>query len=361
MSFIVNRPDGRAGLPPDPHRRAGPHDPLQHRELRGAGQARRRALLTEPRVPHSCHGCLLARSPPDLARRATRAVRVLGREGAARPARRRADRPGAGEGPHPRHRRAAADRQAACRAGPAVAAAHAAHVLHRQPRHRQDHGGDAHGRGAQAARLRAQGPPGGGDARRPGRPVHRPHRAEDQEIIKKAMGGVLFIDEAYYLYRPENERDYGQEVDRDPAAGDGEPPRRPGGDPGRLQGPHGHLLRQQPRHGLAHRAPHRLPRLHRGRADADRAADAGQAELPLRRRRRAGLRALRAACAASSRTSPTHARSATRWTASACATPRGCSPPTSALSRERAVSRCTPQDILASRVFGATPTQGTAA
>ena len=33
-----------------------------------------------------------------------------------------------------------------------------------------------------------------------------------RDVIKKAMGGVLFIDEAYYLYRPENERDYGQEA-----------------------------------------------------------------------------------------------------------------------------------------------------
>jgi probable Rubsico expression protein CbbX len=33
-----------------------------------------------------------------------------------------------------------------------------------------------------------------------------------KEILKRAMGGVLFIDEAYYLYRPENEKDYGQEA-----------------------------------------------------------------------------------------------------------------------------------------------------
>ncbi|MDX6708693.1 MAG: hypothetical protein QOK16_1241 [Solirubrobacteraceae bacterium] len=33
-----------------------------------------------------------------------------------------------------------------------------------------------------------------------------------REVLKRAKGGVLFIDEAYYLYRPENERDYGQEA-----------------------------------------------------------------------------------------------------------------------------------------------------
>ena len=93
-----------------------------------------------------------------------------------------------------------------------------------------------------------------------------------KDVLKRAYGGVLFIDEAYYLHRPENERDYGQEAieillqvmetERDQLVV------ILAGYKDRMDD----VLRVQPRHGLAGRAPHRLPRLRRRRADGDRAA-----------------------------------------------------------------------------------------
>ena len=76
-----------------------------------------------------------------------------------------------------------------------------------------------------------------------------------KEVLKKAMGGVLFIDEAYYLYRQENERDYGQEAieillqvmenNRDDL-----------GDPRRLRGQDGKILSVQS--GLPSRVAHHI-------------------------------------------------------------------------------------------------------
>ena len=93
-----------------------------------------------------------------------------------------------------------------------------------------------------------------------------------REVLKRAMGGVLFIDEAYYLYRPENERDYGQEAieillqemenQRDDLvvilAGYEDRMER--------------FFRSNPGLSLAHRASHRLPGLHAGGAARHRAS-----------------------------------------------------------------------------------------
>ena len=147
-----------------------------------------------------------------------------------------------------------------------------------------------------------------------------------KEILKKAMGGVLFIDEAYYLYRPENERDYGQEsieillqvmenhrddlvvilagyADRMDRFFDSNP-------------------------GFRSRIAHHIDFPDYGDDELFAIAETmlARAELPAQRRRRAGAsRDYIAAAHASSRISPMPARSATRSTARGCARPTGCS------------------------------------
>ena len=113
-----------------------------------------------------------------------------------------------------------------------------------------------------------------------------------KEILKKAMGGVLFIDEAYYLYRQENERDYGQEAieillqvmenQRDDlvviVAGYAEPD--------------GSVLPVEPGLSLAHRASHRFPGLYRCGIDGDRGEHARSTKLQIQPGGRGRLRGL---------------------------------------------------------------------
>ena len=121
-----------------------------------------------------------------------------------------------------------------------------------------------------------------GHPRRPRGPVHRPHGSEDTGGAQ-ARHGRSPVHRRGLLPLPGRERaGLRSGGHRDPAAGDGERARRSRRDPRRLPGPDGHVLPGQPRHGLADRPSHRLPRLHRGRADAHRPPHA----------RRAGLRVL---------------------------------------------------------------------
>ncbi len=151
-----------------------------------------------------------------------------------------------------------------------------------------------------------------------------------KEVLKKAMGGVLFIDEAYYLYRPENERDYGQEAieillqvmenQRDDLVV------ILAGYKDRMDT----FFQSNP--GMSSRIAHHLDFPDYAHDELLAIAERMLAAhaLPLRRRRARGVRRLPRRGACSSRTSPTRAACATRSTARACARPAGCSPSASA-------------------------------
>ena len=160
-----------------------------------------------------------------------------------------------------------------------------------------------------------------------------------KEVLKKAMGGVLFIDEAYYLYRPENERDYGQEAieillqvmenQRDDLVVI-------------LAGYKDRMdifFRSNP--GLSSRIAHHLdfPDYPAARSVEDRGQDARAAELSFRLGRARGIRANTSRTASSSRTLRTRAACAMRWIARACARRAGCLPTRIENSRPRICRR----------------------
>ena len=194
-------------------------------------------------------------------------------------------------GAHPRHRGAAGDRQAARRTSGCGRSRRSLHMCFTgNPGTGKTTVALRMARDPASARLCAQGPSGRRDARRPGGQYIGHTAPKTREVLKKAMGGVLFIDEAYYLYRPENERDYGQEAieillqvmenQRDDLvvilAG--------------YQRSHGDLLQENP--GMSSRIAHHLdfPDYASRRAAAHRRPHARRHELPLRRRRARGLR-----------------------------------------------------------------------
>ena len=166
-----------------------------------------------------------------------------------------------------------------------------------------------------------------------------------KDILKKAMGGVLFIDEAYYLYRPENERDYGQEAieillqvmenQRDDLvvilAGYAD----------RMD----KFFESNP--GFRSRIAHHIdfPDYSDEELGADRRRHAGAAELPSRRGREAGAEAATSSTAAASRISPTPARSATPSTGRGSARRTGCSRRTPGRSTPRRCRRSRPRTL----------------
>ena len=172
-----------------------------------------------------------------------------------------------------------------------------------------------------------------------------------KEVLRRAYGGVLFIDEAYYLYRPENERDYGQEAieillqvmeaERDKLvvifAG--------------YKDRMDDFFRSNP--GLSSRVAHHIdfPDYDVDELMAIAHLMLDHAELQVRPRAPRRRSATTSSGGSRGRGSRTAAASATRSTARACARRTGCSPSgTGVLTREELMT-ITPDDILKSSVF----------
>ena len=337
LSFIVNRPEDEPGFRLE---RQESHDRMIRYTIHSyAGSTRRRASAmaaragswrrssASPRARRTASRQTDGTDARNPAREALpgrgRRRRRRGRAGGARP---RPGRPRARQEAHPRDRGAPGDRQAASRGRARVVTPVAAHELHRQPRHRQDDRRAADGGDPPSARLHRQAERGLRHARRPRRPVRRPHRAQDARRAQ-ARDGRRALHRRGVLPLPARERARLRAGgDRDPPAGHGDRARGPRRHPRRLQGPHGDVLPVQPRHGLARRPPSALPGLHARGAAADRRAHDGAAAVRVRATRRARPSRSTSSGAWSARASPTAAASATRSIARACARPTGCTP-----------------------------------
>ena len=171
-----------------------------------------------------------------------------------------------------------------------------------------------------------------------------------KEVLKRAYGGVLFIDEAYYLYRPENERDYGQEaIEMLLQVMEAERERLVvvlAGYKDRMEA----FFRSNP--GMGSRVAHHVdfPDYDVDELMDDRAADARAARLRARRRRRGRAARLRRAARERSRASPTPAASATRIDRARLRQAARLFEHPGALTREQLVT-IEAEDILRSSVF----------